>query len=447
MSVSLLVYGARRLSPIRGTMIWIAALLATLLAVRAQTQISGTLAGRALEAWLKSFNSADPEEISNFHKRFDPQDATGFMVIMREQTGGFDFVAVEQNEPLQVTFVVREKRGNRNRARGTLRLHDSEIGAIVAFELFVIPASSPATQPLLDRSARARVIDAVIARLEESYVFPDVANRMADILRQHVNRGEYDQVTDQQAFADLLTTDLQAVSKDKHLRVRFLNVPLMPPTTNDPAIGRGKQLQAINCGFEKAERLPTNIGYLKLNLFADPGLCGTTATAAMQFIADTDSVILDLRDNGGGEPEMVAYLSSYLFPGPIHLNDLWNRANSTTRQYWTLPYVPGTRLSDKPVFVLTSSRTFSAAEEFAYNLQALKRASIVGETTGGGAHPVSGFPLVDRFIINVPVARAVNPVTGKNWEGTGVQPDVKCSPADALMTAERLALAGRMRPQ
>ena len=94
----------------------------------------------------------------------------------------------------------------------------------------------------------------------------------------------------------------------------------------------------------------------------------------MQFIANTDAVILDLRDNGGGEPEMVAYLSSYLFPEPIHLNDLWNRASSTTRQYWTLPYVPGTRLSDKPVFVLTSSRTFSAAEEFAYNLQALKRA-------------------------------------------------------------------------
>jgi retinol-binding protein 3 len=147
----------------------------------------------------------------------------------------------------------------------------------------------------------------------------------------------------------------------------------------------------------------------------------------MQFIANTDSVILDLRDNGGGEPEMVAYLSSYLFPGPIHLNDLWNRANSTTRQYWTLPYVPGTRLSDKPVFVLTSSRTFSAAEEFAYNLQALKRASIVGETTGGGAHPVAGFPLVDRFMITVPVARAVNPVTGKNWEGTGVQPDVNAA--------------------
>jgi C-terminal processing protease CtpA/Prc len=180
-----------------------------------------------------------------------------------------------------------------------------------------------------------------------------------------------------------------------------------------------------NCLFEKAERLPSNIGLLKFNGFADPAVCGPTATAAMNFLENVDALIFDMRDNGGGDPKMVAYISTYLFADVTHLNDLYLRKEDTTTQYWTLPYVPGKRLAGKPVFILTSKRTFSGAEEFTYNLKNLKRATIIGETTGGGAHPVSGHRIDDHFIIGVPFARAVNPISKTNWEGTGVEPDVK----------------------
>ena len=136
---------------------------------------------------------------------------------------------------------------------------------------------------------------------------------------------------------------------------------------------------------------------------------------------------------------MIAFISTYLFDEQTHLNDLWERKGDVTHQYWTLPYVPGKRLADKPVYVLTSKQTFSGAEEFSYNLKSLKRATIVGETTGGGAHPVSGHRIDDHFMIGVPFARAINPITKTNWEGTGVEPDVKVSAADALRTAEKLA--------
>ena len=165
-----------------------------------------------------------------------------------------------------------------------------------------------------------------------------------------------------------------------------------------------------------------------------------TAVAAMNFLAHADAIIIDLRENGGGDPKMIALVSTYLFSKPTHLNDLWERKSNTTQQYWTLPYVPGDRLDGKPAYVLTSKRTFSGAEEFSYNLKNLKRATIVGETTGGGAHPVRGQRIDDHFIIGVPFARAINPISKTNWEGTGVEPDVKVPAAEALATAQKLAI-------
>src|SRR5262249_36093703 len=185
-------------------------------------------------------------------------------------------------------------------------------------------------------------------------------------------------------------------------------------------------LRTSNCGFEKIERLPGNVGYLEFRQFAPPGICADTASAAMNFLANADAVIIDLRRNGGGDPAMVALISSYLFDAePVHLNDLYFRPDNSTRQWWTLPYVPGKRLgSKKDVFVLTSKRTFSAAEEFTYNLKSLNRATIVGETTGGGAHPGGSRRINDHFAIWVPSGRAINPITKTNWEGTGVTPDI-----------------------
>ena len=203
-------------------------------------------------------------------------------------------------------------------------------------------------------------------------------------------------------------------------------------------------MASINCGFVKAEQLANNVGYLKFNMFADPEVCGATASAAMNFLANTDALVIDLRDNGGGDPAMVTYISSYLFSKRTHLNDLWTRRTNETKEYWTNADVSGKRLADdKPVFVLTSSHTFSGGEEFTNNLKVLKRATIVGETTGGGAHPVAGQRINDHFIIGVPFARAINPITKTNWEGTGVEPDVKVPAADALTTALKLVAEKR----
>ena len=197
-------------------------------------------------------------------------------------------------------------------------------------------------------------------------------------------------------------------------------------------------MERVNCGFEKVELLAGNVGYLKFNMFADPAVCGPTATAAMNLLGNADALIIDLRENGGGDPKMIAFLCSYLFAKPTQLSDVWTRKGNVTQQFWTLPYVPGKLLSDKPVYVLTAKRTFSGAEAFAYDLKNLKRATIVGETTGGGAHLVGGHRIDDHFMIGVPFAQAINPISKANWEGVGVEPDVKVPAADALSTAQKL---------
>lgn len=209
-------------------------------------------------------------------------------------------------------------------------------------------------------------------------------------------------------------------------------------------------LEQQNCTFSKLEILNHNIGYIKFGAFPPPDICGPTVVAAMNFVAHTDALIFDLRENHGGDPEMVEFMVSYLFSQPTHINDLTNRHENETHQYWTLPWVPGTRLVAQPVYVLTSHQTFSGGEEFTFDLKAQKRATIVGETTGGGAHPMQGLPAGDRFTIGVPFGRPINPVTKGDWEGTGIEPDVKVSATEALTTAEKLAadkLASQSKPR
>ena len=215
------------------------------------------------------------------------------------------------------------------------------------------------------------------------------------------------------------------MSHDKHLRVNFNSFkspPRKEPTPEDKARFH-KQMERDNCAFDKVEILPNNIGYIKFDGFMDAEFCGPTVVAAMGFVAHTDALIFDLRQNGGGQPEMVWLIASYLFDKPTHLIDIYDRKEDTTQQGWTLPYLPGQRMPMQPVFVLTAKRTFSGAEEFAFDLKTQKRATIVGETTGGGAHPVSGHLVADYFM----VGRAVREVAGSgdedelggNGRGTG----------------------------
>jgi len=294
----------------------------------------------------------------------------------------------------------------------------------------------------LDGARRASVIDGALARLDEAYVFPDVARRMAESVRARVARGEYEDIRDGGAFARKLTEDLRAVSRDRHLRV--IHHPAGAPQDADgAAAGRDEreQFARTNYGFDKAERLQGNIGYLEITRFPPRELAADTAAAAMGFVANADALIIDLRRNGGGAPPTVAFVQSYLFDQRTHLNDIYERVGDRTREFWTETRVPGQKFGgSKPVFVLTSQGTFSGGEEFAYNLQQLRRGTVVGEVTGGGAHPVRPFPIDAGFSIGVPFARAINPITKTNWEGTGVQPDVATPASEARDVAYRLAL-------
>jgi C-terminal processing protease CtpA/Prc len=196
-----------------------------------------------------------------------------------------------------------------------------------------------------------------------------------------------------------------------------------------------------NFGIRRVERLDGNVGYLDVRRVAVPANAGPAIAAAMELVAGTYALIIDLRHNHGGSPEGVVFWCSYLFDEkPTHFNDIFHADTGETRQFWALPYVPGTRYVDRPVYVLTSSETFSGGEDFGYTLQALGRAEVIGETTGGGAHPTRPFPISAAVHIAIPFARSVNPVTGTNWQSTGVVPDVAVEAAQAYDTAYAKAL-------
>jgi hypothetical protein len=417
----------------------------------ADVTIPDTPAGRAMSAWLTAFNSGDRARLEDYYQKYEPSKHADDFMGFRDRVGGFDLLSIEKSEPNRIVFLLKERNSER-RALAKFQVSESD----------PLGGSPPGGTPLqvtgsevrgifdgaavigfdIDAATRKHVIDGAIAMLDEFYVFPEVAKKMGIAVRGRAKRGEYDLVTDGNEFAKLLTTHFRDVRHDRHIFVSFspMRLPEDSPAPSPEAMARYREaMRDSNCGFEKVEHLQGNIGYVKFNSFADPEFCAPTAIAAMNLLANVDAIIFDLRQNGGGDPKMVALVCSYLFEQQTHLNDLWTRKGDSTEQFWTLPYVPGQRLPSIPVYVLTSHRTFSGAEEFTNNLKVLKRATIVGEVTGGGAHPVAGHRIDDRFTIGVPFARAINPVTKTNWEGVGVEPDVKVSADDALTTAQELA--------
>jgi hypothetical protein len=421
----------------------------------ALTAIPATPAGEALRAWFDAFNSGDSTRIASFLRAYGSDKPVGNLLGFRRATGGFDLLSIQRSEPRHIEFFVRE-RGGPTTAVGELELPATGRGPIVGPTLQALGPNMPVGSVRIDAAERRRVVEGAAALLDSFYVFPDVAKRMGDTARARLARGAYDGYDSGLAFARHLTDDLIAVSHDKHLNVRFIARGLpperpdgaAPPAPSPDDIARQRRAaEDGNCSFEKVERMEGNVGYLKFDAFEDSDLCAPTVAAAMTFLAGTRALIIDLRENGGGAPKMVALVSSYLFDRRTHLNDLWTRSTNTTAEFWTQDSVAGRRFGgEKPIFVLTSSRTFSGAEEFTYNLKTLKRATIVGETTGGGAHPVRGRRIDEHFMIGVPFARAVNPITHTNWEGVGVEPDTKVPAGKALETALKL-LGDRRRPQ
>jgi uncharacterized protein (TIGR03435 family) len=301
--------------------------------------------------------------------------------------------------------------------------------------------------PPFNRDLRDRMLQTLEDQVTRQYTFPDVADKMAAVLNDHASSGKYDSLQSPSTLASTLTEDLREVSHDRHIRVGYSAIPAKLSVERDagtpPAEPDGRNRRdSRNFGFEKVERLAGNVGYVEFRIFADARQAGPVAAAAMGFVANTDALIIDIRQNGGGSPDMVELMCSYLFPAGrrVHLNDLAGRDPKNVTQHWTLPYLPGPNFGDRDIYVLTSRNTFSGAEEFAYNLQTQKRATIVGEVTGGGANPGGTVALPGGFNVFIPRGHAINPVTKTNWEGVGVKPEVEIAADLALKTTHLMAL-------
>jgi hypothetical protein len=319
--------------------------------------------------------------------------------------------------------------------------------ACIALGLPLVPLHAQGNQERPDvaitTEAAAEAVGNLARETEVNYPVIETGNKVAKELRQGLRSGRYKQ-TSAKKLAALLTEDLRRLSGDPHMMVDYFVVPRAFPAANssvDPVSDADRQLtvRLQNFGFARVERLAGNVGYIKLDRFEDPAVASPLAAAAMQLLAGTDALIIDLRTNGGGHGGMGTLLSSYFFPEPVHLSDRIGRGPADLRQYWTYAVVPGPRYLDKPVFILSGPRTFSAAEGFAYNLQGVKRARIVGEKTRGGANMVARLLLSSRFGVIMPVARVKNSVTDANWEG-GLEPDISTSAALALSAAHLAAL-------
>jgi len=320
------------------------------------------------------------------------------------------------------------------------------IGAVATMPMWM-----PGPKVMVDRAMRLEAIDTLVAKLNDHYVFPDKAKQIEAVLRQRQQEGKYDGLTDGEQLAKQLSDDIEGVVRDQHMSVEFSS-ELVPP---DDAMGPPPTTLAeweqhanfalrlfrhvSNLGVEKADHLSSNIGYLQVSEFPPDFLVAEKFASAMDKLAATDGLIVDLRDNHGGDPQSVALLVSYFVDQRTRLNDIWDRSTGLTTQQWTQDKLDGKRYGGKkPVVILAGPGTMSAGEDFAYTMQALKRATVIGERTWGGAHPARPYRLGNHFSAIIPSRRTISPITNTNWEGVGVTPDVAEKADNALAAAKDL---------
>jgi hypothetical protein len=307
------------------------------------------------------------------------------------------------------------------------------------------PSGPPQSDMAIDRVARNEVIEAAIANLNRAYVFPEVAATMEKQLRARLADGKFDSVTSAEKFAAVLTDDLQSESHDKHLEVRYFEKTL-PEQSEDESDSHDDPAETLhqrrlNYGFENVGRFRGNIGYIDIHSFGRPKFVTERIAAAMTLLADTSALIVDLRRCGGGDPDSVMLLASYLFDKRTHLNDIYYRDENRTEERWTTDAVLGTKYGEtRKIYLLTSDDTFSGCEDFAYALKNAGRAIVVGATTGGGAHAGTPQRLSAHFMMFVPSGRPISPVTHTDWEGVGVTPNIRVTSKRALDAAQIAAL-------
>ncbi|MFE2170116.1 S41 family peptidase [Streptomyces sp. NPDC059447] len=280
-----------------------------------------------------------------------------------------------------------------------------------------------------------QIVEQALARITAGYVFPDKATAIEEAIRIRIASGAYEGLSDRE-LCETVTAHLQEVCPDKHLRLMWTEEPQsLEPVDDDGGMAAFMSfLRTENQGIRRVERLDGNVGLIELTRIATAIEGADAIGAAMRLVAQSCALVLDLRECLGGAPEGAALWNSHFFPDDqVHLNDIYDRGSDSTRQFWASAHLPGPRYTDdRPVYVLTSERTFSGGEDVAYTLQAHGRAVVIGATTRGGAHPTARRAVAEHILVTVPTARSINPVTGTNWEGVGVVPDIQVPADEAL---------------
>lgn len=410
----------------------------------AQLELPDTIAGQRAAAFFDAFNSGDDARVRQFEQDNRAKSSLEKRTIddrieqarsLRDRWGDLTPQRVLQSAEHDLTLLVHLARPD-DTFSFQFQLEDEPPHGLVALMITgpVRPGMIETFSQTIDDAIRNDTVEAAARTLREGYVYPEMGQKMADALARYQADGRYDGITSAGQLASKLTADLFAICNDRHFSIR----PMGPSQDGSPSDTRSVSGNDApdNYGFRKVELLPGNVGYIKLDIFHESKEAQQIAAAALAFVANCDALIFDLRDNGGGSPEMIRFISSYLFDQPTHLNSFYDRLGNKTSETWTTEDVPGKRFRpDLPVYVLTSGFTGSGAEEFTYNLKHLGRATIVGETTGGAAHTVTERMLNDHFELRLPFGRAYNPITKTNWEGVGVKPHIAVRRSEALEAA------------
>jgi len=298
--------------------------------------------------------------------------------------------------------------------------------------------------PAVDADTRNAVLGKLASRLEADYAIPQTATKLAQAVRARQRSNAYGNITCAPELARRLTEDLYAIAHDRHLRVNYSFGPVPEGPPGPPTAEQIQQMRRLNGMIPKLEILDGNVGYIAVNGVPPVAAARDAVAAAFAFVHGTDALIIDDRQNHGGDPRTVALYMSYLSADPPHVVNTFHWRSGLIEQFRTTDLGELSYGADRPVFVLTSPETFSGGEELAYDLQAFRRAVVVGEVTGGGANPGGPESLGHQFVVNMPSGQAVNPVTGGSWEGVGVKPDVAVPAPQALTEAHRLAVERRI---
>jgi hypothetical protein len=402
-----------------------------------QAAIPQTPAGHALQAWVDAMNGGTVARVREYVKSMDSTQNVDWLVSLRQHSGGFVLLSVHSKSPRLVSFHVREKHTSKE-AVGSIKVDPSEAPPVTSFSIRPLPPGAIVDDITLDAAERERVLRGTAAAIKEDYLDPTVAAEMAAALLKDERRRDIEAELDGGVFAFSLTKQLRTISHDKHVDVLYTPFRLQEGGSVSANAANAAHAETDDCGITKATVLDGNIGYLKIDAFPDIAQCRSRIESTMRSVNHVDCLIFDLRQNHGGDPRTVALVASYLFDHPTHLNDMYDPRSGRAESSWTQSPMPGNALAGRPALVLTSAMTFSGGEEFCYDLKMLRRVTIVGERTGGGAHPVHLHRIDEYFTFAVPFAEPVNPISKRDWEGTGVTPDVSVKADLALKTASKL---------